>query len=115
MSPDMIEIKVLVLVLEVEEDLKRGLMVEIESNCTRSTTGSIVQGECPCEPRCCTLDSLVRQISLVYPAFRKKLTGEGGALLPHIKVMAEGIVTHKINFPLTPGSEVVFFPALAGG
>lgn len=62
-----------------------------------------------------TLADLIKTLSGKYPAFRQTLTDGRGVLLPQIRIVAGGLATNKMDLALAPGSEIVFFPAMAGG
>lgn len=93
-------IRVRVLVLPVEDALARGVEVD----------GGGVAG-----PRL-TLDELVGRLAEAYPRFREQVTDPGsGHLRGDIRAALNGRMVIGRDTVIEPGSEVVLFPAIAGG
>lgn len=89
------KVRVKVLLLPVEEELRDGLELDMG------------EGD--------TLGDLVMELSHRYPLFRQWLTGGGGGLLPHIRLVVGGVVTGDMETSLSPGTEIALYPAIAGG
>jgi molybdopterin synthase sulfur carrier subunit len=57
------------------------------------------------------LDSLVN----AYPLLKPQIFKEDGDLLPHVRVLLNGIAISDINTELKKGDELAVFPSVAGG
>ncbi len=87
-------VKIRVLVLDVEEELAKGAVLEVPGRIDFAEFLGIVCAK--------------------YPRFRDRFC-PGGALAPYAKVFIDGRALAGPAGQVGPGSEVVFFPAIHGG
>lgn len=87
-------VRIRVLVLDVEEDLGRGTDVEI--------------------PGRMSFNDFLDLAGRIYPRFRARFFPDG-SLAPYAKVFLNGRALTGTEAEITPGSEVLFFPAIHGG
>lgn len=87
-------VRIRVLVLDVEKELMKGTEVEIPAGISFAEF----------------LDLACRK----YPRFKAQLCPDG-KLAPYAKVFFNGKALSDTGIEISPGSEVVFFPAIHGG